>query len=136
MAILALTTALFIPSSAAAEKGSYAHESTTTTPITTTSTTSTTVPPPLVSPEIMAKWQKVAQCESGQRWYQVHYGSHSFSGALGIRNDVWIEHGGGEFGPTAGHASPMEQVIVARRIQARGGVPDYVPDQDGVCRGW
>ena len=102
-------------------------------------TTTTTVPvvkPPLVDEKTMAPWYRVAQCESHQNWSQVNYGSHSYSGALGIRNDVWAQYGGRQFGETAGNASPQEQVFIARRIQASNGFPDYVPDQDGQCQAW
>jgi hypothetical protein len=91
---------------------------------------------PQIPLAIMQKWDRVAWCESHAAWTQVYPGPHSFSGALGIRNDVWLEHGGGRFGATAGNASPEEQVIIAREIQRRGGVPEYVPDQDGACHGW
>jgi hypothetical protein len=99
----------------------------------------TTVPvtvPPLVDAQTMALWERVAQCESHKNWSQVHQGWRSYSGALGIRNDVWVRFGGLQFGATAGNASPEEQVFIARRIQAHGGIPNYVPDQDGRCRSW
>lgn len=92
--------------------------------------------PPLVPPSIMAKWNKVAWCESHGNWTQVHWGAQAFSGALGIKNYVWLANGGRQFGPTAGHASPEEQVLVARQIQRSAGFGEYVPDQDGQCRGW
>jgi hypothetical protein len=95
-----------------------------------------TAPVPLVPKSIMDQWQKVAWCESHANWTQKHYGPQAFSGALGIKNYVWLANGGRQYGPTAGHASPEEQVLVARQIQRNGGVPNYVPDQDGQCRGW
>lgn len=98
-------------------------------PTTTTSTT-------LVPASIMKQWEKVGWCETHLNWHRVYWGAHAFSGALGIRNDVWLAHGGAEFGPTAGHGTPEQQVIVARRIQARGGVPNYVPDQSGCNGSW
>jgi len=85
-----------------------------------------------VSPEDVYRWNKVAWCESHANWSQVRYGSHSFSGALGIRNDVWIEYGGSKYGPTAGHATPIEQIRIAKRINGGG----FVPDQDGTCSAW
>ena len=90
----------------------------------------------LVSPEIMAKWQKVAWCESHQQWHQVYPGSHAFSGGIGMRNDVWWEFGGRQFAEYSGQATPEQQVFIARRIQASAGVPEYVPDQTGCNGGW
>jgi hypothetical protein len=95
-----------------------------------------TPPAPLVPASIMAKWYKVAWCESHANWTQKHYGPQAFSGALGIKNYVWLANGGRQFGPTAGHASPEEQVLVARQIQRSAGYGDYVPDQTGGCQGW
>jgi outer membrane receptor protein involved in Fe transport len=102
-----------------------------TTAYAAATTTTTLVPAP-----IMAKWQKVAWCESHANWTQKHEGPHAFSGALGIRNDVWLAHGGARFGLTPGDATPQEQVVIAREIERRGGAPGYVPDQDGYCSGW
>ena len=59
-----------------------------------------------------------------------------FSGALGIRNNVWLAYGGGEFAPHAGLAEPKEQITIARRIEAQAGTPNYVPDQKGCSGGW
>jgi len=87
-------------------------------------TTTTT----LVSPLVMAKWSKVAWCETHGNWAMQ---GATFSGALGISNVVWNSYGGREFAPNAGLATPQEQVLVATRIN--GG---YVPDQDGCNGGW
>lgn len=94
--------------------------------------------PPTVSGDVFAKWSKVAQCETGKNWGRKFSGPLAYSGGLGIQNRNWIYYGGYEdFGaPTAGHASPVEQVIIARRIQASAGVPNFVPDQNGSCRRW
>lgn len=95
-------------------------------------------PKPLVAPYIMKMWEKTAWCESHGNWSQIHYGTYSYSGGIGIRNDVWNEYGGYEaFGaPTAGHATKEQQVFIARRIQAAAGVPNYIPDQAGGCHAW
>ena len=89
-------------------------------------------PKHLVDPAIMAKWQRVAICETGGNW---HMHGSIYSGALGIRNDVWVEYGGLQFAPHAGLATPEQQVLVGRRIWARAGNPEYVPDQYG-CAAW
>jgi hypothetical protein len=90
-------------------------------------------PKPLVSATIMAKWAKVAQCEQGGNW---HFNGSTYDGGLGIMRGNWYAYGGREFAPEAHLATPEEQVAVARRIQARAGYPDFVPDQDGRCSGW
>jgi hypothetical protein len=90
-------------------------------------------PIPLVSPEVMKQWNRVAICETGGNWKM--HGSR-YSGGIGFRNDVWTEYGGQKYAPHAGLATPEEQVLIARTIQARAGVPNFVPDQDGRCRGW
>ena len=79
------------------------------------------------------QWGKVAVCETGGNW-QMH--GSIFSGALGIRNNVWLAYGGGEFAPHAGLAEPKEQITIARRIEAQAGTPNYVPDQKGCSGGW
>jgi len=97
--------------------------------------TTTTVEkvPPLVSPEIMAKWQKVAQCETGNNWHAM---GSMYQGALGILVSNWYSFGGFKlFGPLY-DATPEQQVFIAIKIQASAGIPDYVPDQYGCGRGW
>ena len=93
---------------------------------------------PTVSAEVFAKWSKVAQCETNRNWGRKFYGPYAYSGGLGIQNRNWVYYGGlKDFdAPTAGHATPIEQVIIARRIQAAAGVPDFVPDQNGRCARW
>ncbi len=83
---------------------------------------------PLVSAAVMAVWMKVAQCETGQQWAMQ---GPVYSGALGIKNSSWLAYGGTQFALNAGLATPMEQVVVAERID--GG---YVPDQYGCGGSW
>ena len=94
---------------------------------------STTTSTTLVSPAVMSQWRLVAQCETHQNW---RFEGANYDGGLGISRTNWISHGGTDFAPAPHLATPEEQVVIARRIQARGGVPDFVPDQDGTCRGW
>jgi len=82
----------------------------------------------LVTPAIMAKWAKVAQCESGSNWSKR---GRTYSGGLGFRNDVWAQYGS-DIAPNASQATPEQQVVVALRINTSG----FVPDQDGKCRNW
>lgn len=81
----------------------------------------------------MAKWEKVATCETGGHWWvnQPYY-----DGGLGISRRNWTYFAPADF-PDAPHlASKEQQVYVARLIQKWGGVPEFIPDQDGQCRGW
>lgn len=125
---LALTISLGLVSSGNSGSGSVPPTTTTTTPIVIT------LPDldPLSGAMRMAKWQKVAICETGGNWQM--RGSR-YSGGIGIRNDVWLEYGGGEFAPDAGLATPEQQVIVGTRIWQRYGTPNYIPDQHG-CAAW
>jgi hypothetical protein len=103
------------------------------THINDSTTTTTLFPPPLVSPDIMAKWQKVAQCEQGGNW---HARGPVFSGGIGISEVNWEQYGGLKlFGPLYA-ADPEQQVFIARKIQAAANVPNYIPDQYGCGRGW
>jgi hypothetical protein len=89
--------------------------------------------PPLVTPTDMVEWTKVAQCETGQNWRMRGW---IRSGGLGINNSNWVEYGGTRFSPNASEATPAEQVWVAKRIQAGGGVAGFVPDQWGCAGNW
>jgi hypothetical protein len=82
---------------------------------------------------VMAQWEKVAWCEQHGNW---HFNGSRYDGGLGIMRANWYAFGGRQFAPEAHLATPEQQVVVARRIQASGGVPNYVPDQDGTCSGW
>ena len=84
---------------------------------------------PKLPARIMAEWRKVAVCETGADWTME---GPVYSGALGIQNVNWVAYGGLQFAPTAGQATPVEQVIVARRINR--GFP--VPDQHGCSGKW
>ena len=76
-------------------------------------------PPPALpaglTPQAVAGWQQVAICETGGNWKVV---GPVFSGGLGFRNINWVAYGGSEFAPYAGEASPIDQMIVASRIQS------------------
>ena len=92
------------------------------------------VPPePVIPPAIMAKWAKVAQCETGSNW---HAKGPIYSGGLGFRYSSWNGYGGLVFAPIAAEATPAEQVYVAINIQKQNGFGDYVPDQYGCSGGW
>lgn len=97
----------------------------TTMPTTTTTT--------LVPAYIVQMWEKVAWCETHGHWW---INQPTFDGGLGISRVNW-QHFAPDSFPDAPHlASKEQQVFVARKIQAWGGVPNYVPDQAGGCHAW
>ena len=87
----------------------------------------------LVAPYIMKMWNKVAWCETHGQW---HRDMPTFDGGLGISRVVWAEYDGTDFAPAPHFASPEQQVLVAQRIQAAAGIPNYIPDQAGQCHAW
>jgi hypothetical protein len=90
------------------------------------------VPPPAavpvdtVTPGQRAEWDRVAMCEEGGNWQSE---GPRFSGGLGITRANWDIYGGLQYAPSAGEATPDQQIMVAQRIQS------YPPDQDG-CSSW
>lgn len=68
-----------------------------------------------VSPEEVAVWDRIAKCESDNRW-DINTGN-SFSGGLQFTKSTWREFGGQEFAPEAYLASKEEQIEVAKRVQ-------------------
>jgi hypothetical protein len=93
----------------------------------TTTTTTTTVK--WVTDEDIVKWRRVAWCETHGNW---HMHGATFSGGLGISNIVWREYGGLQYGRHAGEANMHQQIIIAKKINHNG----YVPDQNGTCSAW
>ena len=89
-------------------------------------------PEPVIPPAIMAKWEKVAQCEQGGNW---HVRGPIYSGGLGITEVNWMAYGGWIYGAEYA-ATPAEQVFIAMKIQADKGYAGYVPDQNGCGHGW
>jgi len=77
----------------------------------------------------LAQWSRVAMCEEGGNW-QVR--GSLYSGGLGITNSNWryFSRGMG-FPANAADATPVQQVAVAKKINAGYGVPD----QNG-CHAW
>jgi Transglycosylase-like domain len=95
-------------------------------------------PTPHLSPYQIRAWTHVAWCEAyktragGIDW---HYRGQIYSGALGIRDDVWRQYAPRGYPASAASATPREQIYVASLIDK--GFP--VPDQNGNCdngQGW
>ena len=91
-----------------------------------------TPPNPVIAPEVMAKWEKVAQCETGSNW---HIKGPIYSGGLGILETNWMAYGGWIYGAEWA-ATKEAQVFIAIKIQAMNGFAGYVPDQNGCGHGW
>ena len=59
-------------------------------------------------------WDKVAQCESGQRWH-IDSGN-GYYGGLQFSAGTWRAHGGRKYAGHADDATRAEQIEVARRV--------------------
>jgi resuscitation-promoting factor RpfA len=64
-------------------------------------------------------WDKVAGCESGDRWH-IHTGN-GYYGGLQFSSGTWRAHGGRKYASRADKASRTEQIEVARRVLAAQG---------------
>ena len=76
----------------------------------------------------MAKWNKVAWCETHANWKHEGF---KYEGGLGILAWNWQHFGGLKYAPHAWLATSEQQVLVAITIQH--GLP--VPDAYG-CSNW
>lgn len=78
--------------------------------------------------QIVAKWQRVAICEVNGNWSMK---GPLYSG-IGFSNATWDHFGGTKFGPLAGDATPVQQVLVGMRV-----TQTWIPDQYGCSpTGW
>lgn len=98
-------------------------------------TTTTIAPTPVngnpygVTAADVAAWTKVAVCEEGGNW---HVRGGMYSGGLGISNTNWAYYSRGMGVPaSAADATPIQQIAVAKKINAGY----QVPDQYG-CAAW
>jgi hypothetical protein len=103
-------------------------KTTTTTVKVVPKTTTTTLrkPAPVylygVTPADVAAWTKVAICEEGGNW---HVRGSKYSGGLGILNSNWTYYSRGMgFPASAADATPIQQIAVAKKINAGYAVPD------------
>ena len=76
--------------------------------------------------ELVVKWQRVAVCEVNGNWAME---GPSYSG-IGFSNATWRNFGGSRFGPFAGDATPLQQILVGMNI-----TKTWIPDQYGCSRG-
>lgn len=64
-------------------------------------------------------WDRLAQCESGQRW-DINTGN-GYYGGLQFSAGTWRAYGGEQFAPKAHRATRAEQITVAERLLADRG---------------
>ena len=76
-----------------------------------------------------AYWDSMSICETGGNW--AHYPGARWSGGLGLFTPEWLTITGGEFGPSAGHATREEQIHVANLW-----VDKYGGTYGGGLSGW
>ncbi len=67
-----------------------------------------------------AMWDKIAWCESGQRW-NLDLGT-GYYGGLQFATASWLANGGDDFASRADLASRAEQITVANRYYAKAGL--------------
>ena len=77
-----------------------------------------------------AMWDRIAWCESGQRWNLVASNSTgTYYGGLMMTRDAWRIGGGLKFASVASQASRAEQITVANSLYAQLGLKPW------SCRG-
>jgi hypothetical protein len=82
-----------------------------------------------VTPLDVQQWSRVNICEEGGNW---HIRGSMYSGGLGISNTNWLYYSRGMGLPySAADATPIQQIAVAKKINAGYSVPD----QNG-CAAW
>jgi resuscitation-promoting factor RpfA len=74
---------------------------------------------PLPAQAATTVWDKVAKCESGNRWH-INTGN-GYYGGLQFSPGTWKAFGGRKYGSQAHKASKAEQIAIARRVLAVQG---------------
>ena len=64
-------------------------------------------------------WNRLAQCESGQRWH-INTGN-GYYGGLQFSHSTWVGYGGGRFANNAHKASKAEQIKIAEKVRRGQG---------------
>ena len=85
-----------------------------------------------------ATWDKLAECESGGAWSAD--AGNGYYGGLQLSQEVWEDHGGLDFAPSADQASRSQQISVAEKVlddQGAKAWPSCAPiaglTQDGAA---
>ena len=74
---------------------------------------------PLPAQAATTVWDKVAKCESGNRWH-INTGN-GYYGGLQFSSSTWKAFGGRKYASQAHRASKAEQIAIARRVLAGQG---------------
>ena len=74
---------------------------------------------PLPAQAATTVWDKVAKCESGNRWH-INTGN-GYYGGLQFSPGTWKAFGGRKYGSQAHKATKAEQIAIARRVLAGQG---------------
>lgn len=81
-------------------------------------------PAPIVLPTstggIPSVWVALVGCEASGDWHTNT--GNGFSGGPQFSPSTWLGEGGGAYAPQAWEATPLEQLVVARRVLAAQGV--------------
>jgi hypothetical protein len=64
-------------------------------------------------------WNRLAECESGQRWH-INTGN-GYYGGLQFSHSTWVGFGGGRFARNAHRATKAEQIKIAERVRRNQG---------------
>ncbi|WP_281292861.1 transglycosylase family protein [Streptomyces qinzhouensis] len=78
----------------------------------------------------VSTWDKVAQCESGGRWYIVSNTTPVYYGGLQFAQSTWDSFGGRQYADYANKATKREQILIAEKVlavQGQGAWPKCGP---------
>ena len=81
--------------------------------------TASAAPSASASPQSTATWDRLAKCESSSNW-DADTGN-GFKGGLQFTQSTWKAFGGTKFASSPDEASRMEQIAVAKKVQAEQG---------------
>ncbi|MGC3954030.1 MAG: transglycosylase family protein, partial [Propionicimonas sp.] len=70
-----------------------------------------------------AMWDRIAKCESGNRW-NINTGN-GYYGGLQFNKASWNANGGRDFAALPHQASRAEQITVANRYYAKAGLKPW-----------
>ena len=70
-----------------------------------------------------AMWDRIAKCESGNRW-SINTGN-GYYGGLQFNRASWNANGGRDFAALPHHATRAEQITVANRYYAKAGLKPW-----------
>lgn len=82
-------------------------------------------PPAQAAP--VSAWDRIATCESTNRWHLTEAQSDAdSSGGLQIQTRTWNDYGGQKYAPTAGQATKQQQIEIAEKILGGQGPGAWV----------